>query len=322
MGGGGAAGSGRVGRVGLILLGVLAAGAGGAAYLVHVIANPPRDRTDLVPADLLLTVEEVTFQAADGVPLSGWFVKGRPGSPAIVLAHDLGAARSSLLNSAAALNRAGYALFLFDFRGHGLSGGKGGSLGIRERQDVLGAIDYLKTRRDIDGGRLGFWGVGMGAYAGALAAVESDAIVSLALDSVYPDVATQLDRLVRARVPPALHTLLPAFRPVYHAIFGSGLRRFALADRLGQLTGRNVLFIASTEPPDRFEEEKALYAALPESASADKNFLELGASGITGLYAEDKKKYDQAIVGFFSTYLPRERRAAPRGPKAIQVLER
>jgi pimeloyl-ACP methyl ester carboxylesterase len=313
---------GGAGRAVLIVLALIAAAAGGAVYLIQTVTRPARDRQALEPADLLLTVEEVTFQAADGVPLSGWFVKGRPRGPVILLAHDLGGARSSLLNSAAALNRSGYPLFLLDFRGHGLSGGQGGSLGILERQDILGAIEYLKTRRDVEAGRFGLWGIGMGAYAGALAAVENGEIVALALDSVYPDVESQLDRLVRARVPPALHFLMPAIGLVYYPYYGSKLRRFDLASQIGQLTGRNVLFIASTDPPDRFKEEEALYAALPESASADKNFLELKASVVTGLYAEDKKKYDDALVGFFSTYLARDRRANPSVPKAIQVLER
>ena len=310
---------GGAGRAVLIVLALVAAAAGGAVYLIQSVTRPARDRQALEPADLLLTVEEVTFQATDGVPLSGWFIKGRPRGPVIILAHDLGGARSSLLNSAAALNRSGYPLFLLDFRGHGLSGGQGGSLGMLERLDILGAIEYLKTRKDIDSGRFGLWGIGMGAYAGALASIENGEISALALDSVYPDVETQLDRLVLSRVPPGLRFILPAIRLAYYPYYGAKLGQHSLVAQIGQLTGRNVLFIAGTDAPERFKEEQTLYAALPDSASADKNFLELKASVVTGLYAEDKKKYDQSIIAFFSTYLPRDRRA---GPKAIQVLER
>src|SRR5207249_9000031 len=124
--------------------------------------------------------------------------------------HDLGGSRSSLLNSAVSLNRAGYALLVFDFRGHGLSTGSGGFLGVDEKRDILGAIEFLKSRSDVDGSRIGLWGIGMGAYAGTLAALESPIIVALALDSLYPDVNAQLDRLARARSPPVLRVAMPA----------------------------------------------------------------------------------------------------------------
>src|SRR6266850_3943642 len=134
---------------------------GGAYALLYGVTHPPRERTQLDPADLLLRAEDVTFHATDDVLLSGWLVKGAPKAPVILLCHDLGGSRSSLLNSAVSLNRAGYALFVFDFRGHGLSTGSGGFLGVDEKSDILGAIAFLKSRSDVDGSRVGLWGIGM-----------------------------------------------------------------------------------------------------------------------------------------------------------------
>ncbi len=306
----------------LTLLVVVGGAALGAVGFIHDITHPPVDRNALDPADVLLRTEEVTFQATDGVPLSGWFVSGRPGGPVILLCHDLGSARSSLLNSAAALSRARYPLFLFDFRGHGLSAARGSSLGVQERLDVLGAIDYLKTRKDIDPGRFGIWGIGMGAYAGVLAAAENREVVALALDSIYPDVPAQLDRLVRERIPPALRGLVPAIRLFYEPYFSFKLKRYQVSSLMGDLAGRNLLFIAGADAPERFAEAQAVYASFPEGPGGDKNFLELKASVITGLYSEDKKKYDEAIVNFFMAYLPKGPAAGAGQRQAIQVLER
>src|SRR5262245_23476375 len=97
------------------LLGLLVFAAllgGGAYFLLYDVTHPPRDKTQLDPADLLLRAEEVTFHATDGVMLSGWFVKGAPGAPVILLCHDLGGSRSALLGSAVSLNRAGYPLLV------------------------------------------------------------------------------------------------------------------------------------------------------------------------------------------------------------------
>src|SRR2546422_3544828 len=153
------------------LLVVIALLVGGAYTLLYGVTHPPREKTQLDPADLLLRAEDVTFHASDGVLLSGWLVKGAPRAPVILLCHDLGGSRSTLLGSAVSLNRAGYALLVFDFRGHGLSTGTGGYLGVDEKRDILGATEFLKTRNDVDGSRVGLWGVGMGGEAGALAAL-------------------------------------------------------------------------------------------------------------------------------------------------------
>lgn len=307
----------------LIILIIAALPIGGGIFLLHRITHPVRDRTEFNPEDLMLRTEEVTFDAADGVLLSGWMVRGVPGSPVIVLAHDLGGSRYSMVNSAVSLNRAGYPLFVFDLRGHGRSSGRGSSLGVDEKHDLLGAVAYLKTRKDVDGSRLGVWGVGMGAYAAVLAAAEAPEIAALALDAVYPDVPAQLDRLVKSRIPPAFHFVVPGVRLLYNPYFGfHHSKGNSVSGTIDRLSGRNVLFIAALDAPERHAEEQVLYAALPDNPAGEKNFLELRASGISGLYAEDKKTYDAAIVTFFRTYLGRSSRSGARAQPPIQVLER
>ncbi len=296
--------------------------AGGAGFLLYSVTHPARDRERIDPADLLLRTEDVTFPASDGVRLSGWLVKGAPRTPVIILCHDLGGSRSTLLGSAVSLNRAGYPLLVFDFRGHGASAGSGSDLGVSEKRDIEGAVEYLKGRGDIDPTRVGLWGIGMGAYAGALAALDNPTLVALALDSLYPDVSTELDRLVREKIPPALQVLMPALHAAYRPYLALRSKTPALSSSLAGLEGRDILLIAATDPPDRYQEEKAIYAALPEGPKGGKNLLELKASVVTGLYAEDKKTYDSAIVRFFSASLPREGVSKSPAGKPIQVLER
>lgn len=307
----------------LVFLFVIAAlWGGGAGFFLYKVTHPPRETTQLDPADLLLRTEDVTFRTSDGITLSGWLVKGVPKAPVILLCHDLGGSRSSLLNSAVSLNRSGYPLLVFDFRGHGASTGSGSTLGIDETKDIQAAVEFLKTRSDVDSSRIGLWGIGMGAYAGAQAALDNPAFVALALDSLYPDVAAQVDRLGRAGVPPALHFLMPVLRAAYKPLLAMRSSGTTLAGSLSRLADRNILLIAAADPPERFAEQKALYDAIPEGPQGGKNFLQLKASVVTGLYAEDKKTYDDAIVRFFSTNLPKAGAARPPSGKAIQVLER
>ena len=310
-------------RLLLFLLVVVALIGGGAYFLLYSAIHPPRDKAQLDPADLMLRTEEITFHASDGVLLSGWLVKGAPRSPVIIMCHDLGGSRSTLLNSAVSLNRAGYPLLVFDFRGHGLSTGSSDFLGVDEKKDILGAIEFLKTRESMDSSRIGLWGIGMGAYAGTLAAPERPELVALVLDSLYPGVNVQIDRLVRAKIPPALHFVMPALNIMYRPYLALRPKdSISLSSTLPSLAGRNILLIAATEPSDRYQEEKEIYASLPEGPKGGKNLLELKASVVTGLYAEDKKTYDQAIVRFFTMNLPRDGAAKSPPVKNLQVLER
>jgi len=291
-----------------------------AILLVRSVTQPvsSKDRPD--PSELLLSAEEVSMTASDGVPLGSWFIRGRPGGPPIILCHDLGGTRGDLLNAAVILNKAGYPLLLLDFRRHGTSGAARSTLGVEERLDVLAAAKYLGSRREVDGSRMGGWGVGMGAYALALAAEEVPQLQALALDSLYPDVSTQADRLARQKLPPALHLVVPALRLLYNPFFRCRLEKFAVKDRLQGLAGRSMLLIAASETPDRFEEQRLLYESLPEGPEGAKNLLELRRSGLGGLYAEDRTKYDQTILGFFASYLAPA--AEGNDGRKIEVLER
>ncbi len=289
----------------LILLILIAAVSGASILLIHDVTHPSRPTTDVDPADFSVRVEEIDFEAADGIPLSGWFVRGRPGWPAILLCHDLGSSRLDLLATAVPLSRKGYPLLVFDFRGHGISGGSGATLGILERLDIIGAIDHLQERDDIDPDRFGIWGIGQGAYAAALAALEREEIRVLALDSIYPDVATQLDRMIGDRLPPALQRVVPLVRLFYNPYLSLSTERFAMNASIGALADRNLLFIAAVRTPERFREQQELYGAVPDDPAGESSFIEMEASGVTGLYGDERKTYDEMIVTFFSHSLPR-----------------
>ena len=118
---------------------------------VYRVTHPPRwpDAAVNLGAELA-KAEDVTFAAGDGVRLAGWLLAGTQGKPAIVLCHDLGASKNTLINVAIVLNQAGFTVLAIDFRDHGGSGGNGSTLGIDESRDVIAAVDFL--------GRLGAGG--------------------------------------------------------------------------------------------------------------------------------------------------------------------
>lgn len=297
---------------------VVVVGAGSlVAYQIHSVVNPPRLKEPMHPGDFLMRSDDIAFQATDGVPLSGWLVHGERDAPAILLCHDLGESKSVFLDSVVPLQRAGYNLFLFDFRGHGESGGGGSTLGAEERYDVLGAIDFLRTRRDLRAERVGIWGVGMGAYAAVLAAKERNVVVAMALDSLYPDIPTFLDQALFKGVPDSAAGVTRYASFFYGPIFQWRIYKGgAAAQTIPLLANRNLMFIASEGRPGSVNAGRAFYASLPEGGAADKNLLVLEGTGLANLYAADRRKYEEGITSFFHNYLPVQ---PDRLPAGIQV---
>jgi alpha-beta hydrolase superfamily lysophospholipase len=74
-----------------------------------------------------MTLNELTWQAADGTPIFAheWKTEITP-KAVVVLIHGLGEHGGRYAHVAAAMNAAGYAFIAPDLRGHGRSGGKRG----------------------------------------------------------------------------------------------------------------------------------------------------------------------------------------------------
>ncbi|MBI4601497.1 MAG: alpha/beta fold hydrolase [Planctomycetes bacterium] len=167
-----------------------------AAYAVLVpflLATFSVHRVKLLPLpphpDLMLPCEDVSFPSREERPvrLRGWFIP-RPGATRTVIAcHGVGANRADLEDILWLLHTAGFNVLCFDFRGHGESDGHTVTYGWLERRDVLGAWDYLLTRRDVDPERVYALGVSMGAAALLQALPELPGVRAAVIDSCFTD---------------------------------------------------------------------------------------------------------------------------------------
>jgi fermentation-respiration switch protein FrsA (DUF1100 family) len=173
-------------RRALLVSGLASAGALlAAAWIIAERATHPwprREQYDLLDFDL--PVEQVRFPSRDGLRLAGWFIPGA--SPAcIILAHGHGRSRGELLPHADFLYRAGFSVFLFDFRSRGESEGKAVTLGVHEPLDILGALDHLSSRSDVDAQRIGVLGLSLGATAVLIAAAETADLRAVVAESSF-----------------------------------------------------------------------------------------------------------------------------------------
>lgn len=122
-------------------------------------------------------VEDVTFKAADGLTLHGWFMPGAgrsPGSPpgpVVLHAHGNAGNIESHAEFSSFLTSAGLSVLIFDYRGYGRSDPASHLNRDKLLTDTQAALDYLLSRPDVDPRRIGVYGVSVGScFALALAA--------------------------------------------------------------------------------------------------------------------------------------------------------
>lgn len=227
----------------LLLLGVVAGMTTFlAAYIARMFIRPPRQRLWATPDDLGMPFEDVQFPARDGLRLSGWFIParlddGQQPKATILLVHgwpwnrlgtsaeniltDLpGSAPVQLIHLALALHCRGYQLLMFDLRNHGLSAASAPvTFGWREADDLLGALDYITGRNDVDAERVGVVGFSIGANATLFALPRTDLIgAAVAVQPTSPTVFSS--RSLAAVLGPLSRLVLPLVELIYRIAGG------------------------------------------------------------------------------------------------------
>ncbi len=184
----------------LIAIGYLAWRASGE--LIHPAHRAP----SCTPEQFGLRCEGITFQAPNGPLLRGWWIptalmpKGT-----IILSHGYTGDCSPDLTYAPDLNRAGYNVCLFDYRGHGASDGNYTSLVYYERQDLIASIQLLESR-GIE--RIGLLGFSMGGAIALATAPHCPGVVGVISDCSFGKLQAILENAARKRGVPGV--LAPA----------------------------------------------------------------------------------------------------------------
>jgi uncharacterized protein len=151
--------------------------------------RPPR-QTVSAP-DGLSGMMNVRLVTRDGIELQGWYVPSR-NHAAVVFGHGWGGQRGQLLPEAAALASRGYGVLLFDWRGHGKSGGNGTTWGTDEQRDLDAALEFLLARPDVDSLRLGGLGFSMGGLIVATVAAQDPRLRAVVLEGTYSSLEDEM----------------------------------------------------------------------------------------------------------------------------------
>lgn len=143
--------------------------------------HPPKYYSKETPRDYGLEYEKIRFKTTDGLTLAGWLVPGKKGSPTVIVGHGYPFDKGNILHVVTFLHP-DYTIFLFDFRSFGESEGKITTGGAREIEDFNAAIQYLKTRKDVNH-TFGAYGFSLSAATFLMA--EHPEVTAIVADSSY-----------------------------------------------------------------------------------------------------------------------------------------
>jgi fermentation-respiration switch protein FrsA (DUF1100 family) len=146
------------------------------------------------PASFPFAIESVTLKTRDGQSLAGWYVPALTPDKAVVLLHGYRGTRKHMVPRAQFLRELGYNVLLYDARAFGESTGDVVTFGYREKDDVLAAVEFLRSHGH---NRIACLGVSQGGATILFAADELRDVKCVACESVYDEMTHAVDRRMR-----------------------------------------------------------------------------------------------------------------------------
>ena len=261
----------------------------------RLVAPTPSVVGDL-PGDL--TGEPVGIPSSSGSLLRGWFLPGDASRGAIVLMHGMHGSRKAMLGRARFLNRAGYAVLLFDFQANGESPGDHQTFGYLESRDARAAVDYVRER--VPGAKVGVVGTSLGAAAAVLAdpPLPVDALV---IEAVYPTVEEAVADRLALRLGSWASVLGPVLTLQVRPRLGFSTDALRPINRVAQLDAPKLFMAGTEDRHTRFEEATAIF----EAAKPPKELWAVEGASHVDLHAVAREEYERRVLAFFEAHLNR-----------------
>ena len=233
-----------------------------AAVMVY---RPKVQPEEPIPG-MMDVADSVTFPAADGTTIHGWYIEAEERSAVTaLLCHGLGGNTGGFVKLIDRLHHEGVNVLAIDLRAHGGSGGQFCTFGLRERDDVTGAVLWLRQNHSVRAERIVGVGASLGAAAILSAAVDEPHLDGVVVLSTYSSMAEEVDDLSRRQFVPPLGWLVRNLGlPMASVHVGVDLRRSRPAADVAQLWPRPVLVVHGMEDEViPFAHGRRIYDAAP-----------------------------------------------------------
>ena len=253
---------------------------------------PPKIITNSAPSDLGLKYEEVNFQSSDGIKLNAWFISNNKAKATIIVMHGYPADKANLLGIAEFLAK-DFNVFLFDFRSFGQSEGKYTTVGYLEKNDLVGAINYLEKEKNIT--KIGLYGFSLG---GAVALMTNHKNVkAIVTDSAYAKLSNMVEHMYSIffifKYPLAYLTKL------YGILFlGINIDDVSPVDNIKNIKIPVLLIHAEKDSQIPLKEARLLQNA---NKNSELWIVESADHGMT--HSINHEIYEKKVIGFFKENL-------------------
>ncbi|MBX7218996.1 MAG: alpha/beta fold hydrolase [Blastocatellia bacterium] len=302
-------------RIGLMALGTL----GGFAFFTAAVAfplssllvQPQKKRLAQLRSRHLrhllhqkrVVYREVFFNSFDGTRLHGWFLRSGRWQPTVIALHGVTGNRTSMMRFALLLYAAGFNVFVFDGRGHGLSEGNFVTYGYHEVRDVEAVIDYLIREQQVREKTIGLLGMSMGAAIALQVAARETRVRAVWAESPF----SSLERISAEYIADTTRLPETVLKPfTWSAGYVAGMRgNFSVSEvspvevapRIAcpvQLVhGAADLFV-------RPHHSQRIFDAL---TTPHKDLWVVGKAAHTGCFRAARREYRERLVAFFRRHL-------------------
>lgn len=277
-------------------------------FLASQVTVSERNSLEENPVDYLLKYEDVSFSPRlddTGISLKGWFIPAEiTTDKTIVIVHGLNSNRAAgiTLPISKKLHQNGFNTLLIDLRGHGESGGDRFNGGYIERLDVLGAVDFLKTR-GIPSSNVGLLGFSLGAGVVLMAAEDESGINAVVADSGFASVDDLIVQEVRKRT--NLHEnivplLIPGFTRMTKLLYGIDVDLIRPIRSAGKL--EYPIFLIHGGKDERIPVNHSQRIA-KASSNQDTKLWIVESVEHAGVYDDNPDFYISELVNYFSNQI-------------------
>lgn len=254
------------------------------------------------PFELELPAETVTFPSRDGNHnVSGWFIPYPDATTTILVCPGYRTNKADTLGIARFLWKAGHTVLVFGYYGHGAEVHTPVTLGYREMQDFLGAVDYVKLRTPST--RIGVMAYSMGAAVAIMCSTQTPEVAALVADSAFATHTGVVDYNVRQVLPIPTTPFLWLADHLLGWRAGYRFRQVEPVRDIAHVSARPILIIHGgkdrvVHPYDALR----LYAAAQEP----KELWIVPEADHCGAYFADRPAYVEKVVAFFKQHLEQQ----------------
>jgi fermentation-respiration switch protein FrsA (DUF1100 family) len=250
------------------------------------------------PSQLDLFFEDVSFQSDDGNDLSGWYMPAEKSDKAVIFVHGHGADRREGMRWFKAVHQAGFNILAFDLRNQGNSTKSFSTMGYFEKQDVIGALDYLQQQKQIQ--RIGIFGTSMGAATSIMAMVDDPRIVAGVFEAGWANLDDLYGEIIEQHLGLPSFPLAPLITWMLEQRTGMDMAVVNPENLLGGISPRPVFIIhCSGDNLIRFSHGERNYAA----ANEPKEFWTSPCQIHARAWQSDPEYIENRVTNYFIKYL-------------------